>query len=714
MADDPLKILTDAVQTLNETLKEGQRSAAAAREESKRRRDYREQGFAENQINDLLTGEYTEVASARGFFGRAMQTGAPSGRAALSTMGYAKGITSPTIRNLMGLGEMFRMSGSPYAPAGQDLYNPEGKTIGYSSGNVKKLDNAEQLQAATSHAYSPEYLANNPHIISSLSPEEQAAYVEYAGSTKKYAGKTDARSKAALGKAEEKFRAAIPAEKLLAQGANLETMTGAADEATSAAGRALSKTGTLASMAGKFGTAMQMGARFVGGPATIAYQAAETAYKTVDAFYDPARSAAGLGYGFSMNPTDKGFQTSLGRSINTKLDAFASFGLSQQQTAAARASIEGMGAGGPGSEKMYDSYYKSMTSVMEDTQMNAQTLSPFYEQFMRGGGTEDEIGKLTKMLKDDLPKAAAASRMSLEGMATMIQKTTEAAAASPYNYRTKTQISQAVVSAQAAGAPPGFAAIASGTNALAVAQTSSRLGIGYYEAMNEGGALQVTAAQGVQGMLGDMTGDEFREFQLKEGNGPLIAATARMYNLEVQDIQKLYDQGIKDFQVSASLNDEFSDSNLGKEKTVKKKVPASAYSRGGQTKMIDVGSSQKVIGKDLDLYKDKGSKVKRVYATSIDAIRESFDDMGDQDALDKFNEDLINLSGQEGKKTWDVLQSASQKIGKDTATDQQGGKDGVITLSDEAKKYFKLEFGSETQNPNPRNAPYSSGGTTVN
>jgi hypothetical protein len=682
--------IASALERLADQLDKADKRYEEEKIERQRLRDLRKQypNEPESNLYDILDGRVSEVGREGGMFGKMMASGVPSGRVALGAMGYARGYQGgrmgKTLERAMGFGEMFRQYGSPYAAPGADIYDSSGNNISYSSGEFDRLSGDEQEKMARwrSENLSPEENAN----LTPQQLDEIAKFTEKGGE--------------------------VPGvlRDFLGKGADISK----AVEAGTPGAAALAKVPGLARVVGGAGAAMQLGARFVGGPATVAYTAAETAYKTADALYDPARSAAGLGYGFSMNPFSDGFQTSLGRSINTKLDAFASFGLSQQQTAAARASIEGMGAGGPGSEKMYDSYYKSMTSVMEDTQMNAQTLSPFYEQFMRQGGTESEIGQLTKMLKDDLPKAAAASRMSLEGMAQMIQKTTEAAAASPYNYRTKTEISQALTSAQAAGAPPGFANIAGGTNALVTAQTASRLGVDYFAAMGEAGALQVTAAQGVQGMLGDMTGDQFREYR-QTGEGRVKAfTTAQMYGLSVDDIQKLYDQGIEDFQVSASLNDEFSNSNLGKEKMVKKKVPASAYSRGGQTKMIDVGSSQKVIGKDLDLYKDKGSKVQSVYATSIDSIRESFSDMGDQEALDKFNEDLKNLSGQEGKKTFDVLQDASQKIGKDTATDQQGGKDGVITLSEEAKKYFKLDFGSETQNPNPRAERYSSGGTTVN
>jgi hypothetical protein len=691
-----------ALDRLSDLIEKAEKRAEEEKQERARLRDLRRQhpDMPESSLYDILEGRYEEVGREQGIFGKMMASSVPSGKVALGAMGYARGYQGgrmgKALERAMGFGEMFRQYGSPYAAAGADIYDSSGKTISYSSGDLGRLSDDERKAMGDWR-----YANLSAEEIAALTPEQADALKNYNEQVKNGKASSSAR---------KKLEEALPLQDILGKGVPLSK----AVEAGIPGAATLAKVPGLAGLMGSAGAAMQLGARFAGGPATVAYKAAETAYKTADALYDPARSAAGLGYGFSYNPFSTGFQTSLNRSIATKLDAFGSFGLSQQQTAAARAAIEGMGAGGPGSERMYDSYYKSMTDVMENTQMSAQSLSPFYEQFMRQGGTEDQIGSLTKMLRDDLPKAAAASRMSLEGMAQMIQKTTEAASASPYNYRTKTEISQALVSTQAAGAPPGFANIAGGTNSLVTAQTASRLGIDYFEAMGNAGALQVTAAQGVQGMLGDMTGDQFREYR-QTGEGRIKAfTTAQMYGLSVDDIQKLYDQGIKDFEVSASLNDEFSSSNLGKEKTVKKRIGSPGGARGGGTsRVVDAGVSQKVIGKDLDLYKDQGSKVQSVYATSIEAIRESFSDMGDQESLDKFNEDLKNLSGKEGKKTWDVLQSASQKIGKDTATDQQGGKDGVITLSDEAKKYFKLEFGSSAQNPNPANSNWGSGGTSV-
>jgi hypothetical protein len=693
--------LINALNRLADLIDKAEKRAEEDKQERARLRDLRRQhpDKPESSLYDILEGRYEEVGREQGIFGKMMTSGVPSGKVALGAMGYARsyqgGRMGKALERTMAFGEMFRQFGSPYAAPGADIYDNSGKSISYSSGDLGRLSDDERR-----HMGDWRYSNMSAEEKAALTPEQADALKNYNEQVKNGKSSESAR---------KKLEDVLPLQDLLGKGVPLSE----AIEAGIPGAAALSKVPRLSALVGGVGGAMQLGARFAGGPATIAYEAGKTIYKTADALYDPARSAAGLGYGFSYNPLSEGFTTSAGRSLQTRLDAFGSFGLSQQQTAAARAAIEGMGAGGPGSERMYDSYYKSMTDVMENTQMNAQTLSPFYEQFMRQGGTEDQIGSLTKMLRDDLPKAAAASRMSLEGMAQMIQKTTEAAAASPYNYRTKTEISQALTSAQAAGAPPGFANIAGGTNSLVTAQTASRLGIDYFEAMGNAGALQVTAAQGVQGMLGDMTGDQFREYR-QTGEGRVKAfTTAQMYGLSVDDIQKLYDQGIKDFEVSASLNDEFSNSNLGKEKTVKKRDHVAYGVRGGIAKMIDVGTSQKVIGKDLDLYKDKGQKVQDTYRTSIDAIRESFSDMGDQEALDKFNEDLKNLSGKEGKKTWDVLQSASQKIGKDSATDQQGGKYGVITLSDEAKKYFKLDFGSSAQNPNPANSNWGSGGTTV-
>lgn len=698
MADD----IGGALNRLAEILERLEKSAAEEKKEKEKIRQLRRENphLPESSLYDILEGKYEEIGREQGFFGKLMASAAPSGKVALGAMGYAKtyqgGKFGKMLERGMGFGELLRQFGSPYAPPGANLYDASGKNISYSSGDLDRLTDEERISLG-------EYGYQNltPEQRVALSEEQQPLFDKYMDllSRRGEKGVTEKR----IGKARSELEKVLPLSDVLGEGLNITD----AVEAGIPGAEKLASISKARAIVGGLGGALQMGSRFAGGPAAVAYEAAKTIYKTADALYDPARSAAGLGYGFSYDPRSQGFQVSVGRSLKTNLDAFGSFGLSRQQTAAARAAIEGMGAGGPGSERMYDEYYKSMTSVIEDTQLGAQTLAPFYEQFMRQGGTEKEIDGLTKMLRDDLPKAAAASRMSLQGMAEMIQRTTEAASASPLNYRTKTEISQAVTAAQAAGAPPGLAGIAGGTNTLVTAQTAARLGIDYYSAMGEAGQLQVTAAQGIQNMLGDMTGDEFREF--RRTNGARVAAVAQMYQLSVDDVQKLYDQGINDFKTSAVLVDEFSDRNLGKEK----KQKSVQIGRFGELKTVNKGVSQKVVGKDLDLYKDKGQKVQDLYGTSIESIRKSFEDMGDDDALKKFNADLENLKGEDAKKTWNVLQKATQDIGKESATDQQGSKDGTITLSEEAKKYFKLDWSSGAQNPNSPNNNWNSGGTRV-
>lgn len=709
MADE-INDLTKAIDTLTNVLLDAQRKAQEEKDERKKRLDMREQGYSDSDIERLLAGEYSEVQGAGGLFQRMMSSGAPSGRAALSTMGYAQGIRSRRISQAMGFGEMLRMGSSPYAMPGADIYDESGKNIPYSSGDVKNIMRAgiNEKEQVYAHAYSAEYLANNKALISQLSPDQQKQVQSYLNSSLAF-------SRGEIGKREmddarRALQGSVGIGEILGRGANLSSFADAGIAGLESV-QGMANVGRARSIMGVAGAGLQSITRFAGGPASVAYEAAKTVYKTADMLYEPGRQGRALGYGGSF----EGYRVGLERSMTTQLDALGSFALSREQTLGARRALEGMGAGGPGSERLYDSYYKSMTDVISETQLDPNILAPFYEQFMRQGGTEDEVASLTKMLKDDLPKAAAASRMSLQGMAEMIQKTTEAASASPFNYRTKTEISQALVSAQAAGAPPGFANIAAGNNALAVAQTAGRLGVGYYEAVSESGQLQVTAAQGVQQMLGDMTGDEFREYRQTPEGQVMVKPVADMYGLTVDDIQKLYDQGIDNFEASAVLNDAFSDENLGKVSTETKRVGSAAGARGlGSMRDVKEAVSQKIIGKDIDLYKDKGSKLKSEYGTEIAALEESLKDLGKTEELSKFQEQLKDLEGDKAIKTWELLQQTAKDVGQSSATgEQDGGVEGMISLSDEAKKFFKLDWSSSTQNPNPPNTNWSSGSTEV-
>jgi hypothetical protein len=660
-----------------------------------------------DSISELWQEEYTRISRAggsgvSGLFKTLMASGLPDPEKALPFASFGRAFSGGGTTRAYAFGELIRQASVRYRPEGSKAYDAQGRMIPYSSGVGLGALSPEQKQAILAPGVLDDLILNQEVTGD---PKLRARQIKLA--------KGEFRTAEGAGKAREDI-----VNHLLGRGQSLEMLMNSESPLIRSAAKTLSSgTGVMGALGGLAsrvgfgaGGALMGGARLLSGPIGTAITAGQVAYDAANTLYDPARSAAGLGYGFSYNPFSAGAQVSMNRSLQTRMDALFSMGLSGQQTAAARAALEGMGVGGPGSENMYGEYYKSMTDVIEQTQLDTSALAPFYEQFLRQGGTEDELGKLTKMLRDDLPKAAAASRMSLQQMAQAVQQTTEAVSQSPYNMRTKTEISQALISAQAAGAPPGMMGIAGGQNALITAQTASRLGVSYFSASQQASQLQITAAETLKQTVGDMTGDEFAEYRLTDQGALQVMVASSMTGLSPDDMQKLYDQGLNDFQGASALTGAFSDTQLGKARTKKVPVFAGRYGgRGGNIPTRDVVTSQMIRGKNVDLYRSTGSDIQSLYEEPISTI-ESALKAQDPNAYEDFQKQLDELGGKQGIETWNLLKKYSQDIGANTSKDS---KDGTIDLSDEAKKYFKLSFGSDYVDSNPPTDRYNYGGTKV-
>jgi hypothetical protein len=590
---------------------------------------------------------------------------------------------------------------SKYRPADGAAYDPStGERVPYASGKrLSEIGGADAASISGSSTY------QNMVLSAAQGQQLPAEMQTHLDTLQNFSSTSQERSAAASALGDHL--------NVLKRGTNLtdlakNPMAGKAVEALAGSGRMY---GALASL----GTGAMAASEFIAGPAAAAYEAGRIAYGfTKGTIYDPARSAAGLGYGFSYNPFSQGATVSMGRSLQTRMDSLLSMGISGEQTAAARAAIEGMGAGGPGSEKMYNDYYGSMRDVIQNTQLSAQTLSPFYEQFMRQGGQGDEVEKLTKMLRDDLPKAAAASRMSLEQMAQAVQATTEAVSQSPYNVRTKTQISQSIIDAQQAGAPPGMASIAGGMNPLINAQTANRLGINYFQAMQQGSQLDITAAESLKSTLGAnvRTAEDFDNLMADPQGSLKIMMAQQMTGMSVDDMRKLYSQGIDNFIGAQGLQTKLSDTlRTGTQKSVDKNSfrvindginPDTGLPR--KKVVYDTKTTSEMLkGTDVNLYKDTGAKLDKAYDPVIKTLESSLRAM-DPAAEKDFEKQLKDLRGKPANETFKLLQETARTVQGASATGA-----GKITLSDEARKYFKLTYGNGYKDPNPPNAQVNIG-----
>lgn len=668
-------------------------------------------GMTDDEVRDLVEMQTRRIdqggAGFSGIYNRLMTAQFPSGEEAVSLLGYGQTFGRGRIARAYGLGALIQQAFSPQQGISR-------KELGVSQSELDQilgLGRTDRGNVNRARALDPSVEAALRTVDVSGSSQVRTAYEKLFGdnpvtSPKAIANNRQILMDALLNQGGSGFAALAESENPLVRGlANR--------------GAALAN-GRVGGAMFRAGGQIMMGARALAGPISAAVTAGQAAYSAINTLYDPARSAAGLGYGFSANPFSEGARVSMGRSLQTRLSAL-SFGLSGQQTAAARAAVEGMGLGGPGQEGAYNQYYRSMTDVMQETQLDANILAPFYEQFMRQGGGADEVQQLTKMLSVDLPKAAAASRMSLQGMAEMIQRTTQAVAANPFAAagRTEAEISQTLMSAAQSGGPPGMQAIAGGTNPLVVAQTAARLGTGYFTAAQEAGQLQATTVDILRRFLGDMSPEEFEAYRKTEQGAIQIMTVGAMTGLSNTDIQKVYDIGLDDYAASSVLGEKFAEGNLSEaKKEIKDKTAYDVYSAIGgvfgiepdKSKFGEVTTSQTIKGTGFDLYAQSGADLRRMYGEDIKAMESALANMGG-DELKNFQDKLAELQDQKAIETWKLLQDTSRKISGEATRDEK--VEGLIDLSDEAKRYFKLEFSSGSPSDYPPNNNTNLGGTRV-
>lgn len=686
-------------------------------------------GMSEEEVNSLVDMQIRRVDQGgygiSGMYNRLTTAQFPSGEEAVALLGYGQTFQRGRLARAYGLGALIQQSFAPRS-AGSISFSAAYK------GGLGGGTEVSGLSGLTPEEYNavigvtrrgPKGTATetrdlNPELEAALRSLDVSGDKSHADAYKRLFGKPDELAKSAKGV--ESARSILMDALFQQEGSSLQMLAQSDNPLIrSAAARMASaaSTGGFAGTAFRFGGQLMAGARALAGPIGTAITAGQAAYSAINTLYDPARSAAGLGYGFSMNPLSEGARVSMGRSLQTRLSSL-SFGLSGQQAAAARGAVEGMGLGGPGQETAYNQYYRSMTDVMENTQLDAAVLNPFYEQFMRQGTGSDEVSRLTKMLRDDLPKAAAASRMSLEGMAQMIQRTTQAVAGNPFASagRTEAEISQTLMTAAQSGGPPGMQGIAGGMNSLVVAQTASRLGTGYFTAAQQAGQLQATTTDILRQFLGDMSPDQFEAYRKTEQGAIQIMTVGAMTGLSNTDIQKIYDIGLDDYAASSVLGETFSDSNLGDAKTKKElgmvpDTPTGSRFGGYGAAMIgkQIGS-QKIRGTNFDLYKKSGSDLKGMYGEDIKAMENALKNMGGTE-LEDFQSKLTELQDDKAIETWKLLQDTSKKISGGATKDDK--LEGLIDLSEEAKRYFKLEFSSGSPRDYPPNSDTNIGGTRV-
>ena len=214
--------------------------------------------------------------------------------------------------------------------------------------------------------------------------------------------------------------------------------------------------------------------------AQAAVSAARTAVGTIDKMYSRGRVSAGLGYGFDYNnPLIFGggqFQM-LQRDLKSKFTAFRP-GLNTEDVNAIRTTIEGSGFGQSGQEGAYSDIFNMMGDV---TQKTGGALAPgqimqIAELSMRSGRSSNSMKELTKLLGDELPRAANASRLSIGKMHEQLMSTVQQISQNPFNTSSGADIYRRSVSALNTGAQPAIGGLLAGNNQMLDYLTASRTG----------------------------------------------------------------------------------------------------------------------------------------------------------------------------------------------------------------------------------------------
>jgi hypothetical protein len=659
-------------------------------------------GFAQR----LLTPQYFRPEKEIDYIGyrRALQLGEGGGGLGgfaerFGTKGYS-------------LGAQIQQALVPFRPAGAAFATDEGDRMVYSGGKETLGSLSEEQRAAL---VDPQYV-----------DQMQEAGLISPAQAKKVKRSLAARRKK-LGYAEDKVLAPEELEGLKNVQTYQQTILGEVGNKGTALTKLKGLGGGLGEIAetlggqtgflggGKaaalfdIGGGMMAGAKAIAGPVGIALTAAQMAYQGVDKLYGMNRAGASLGYGFSRNPLDflmsgTGANVSLGRSIQTQMDALTSFGLSAEQTAAARAAVEGMGLGGRGNEKAYDSYYKSMTSVMENTGLDSQTLSPFYEQFMRAGGANKNIENLTKLLRDDLPKAANQSRQSLAQMAQTLQQATQVAMQSPYNVRTPFEVQRDVTQAFEAGAPKGMENIAAGGNMFVASMAARSRGTSIFQAMQNPEAMNIAAADLMRKTFGNMDGKSFDEYRKTDAGALKVMQVQAMTGMDVSTMSQIYSEGVTDFESAQALAEKFSSGNLGKMTGTRIAAGTFYDKKSGEWRTVDKAidtRSQKIAGTNIDIYRNKGQAIEDYYKGKgvIKTIESALQSSGNKEEYDSFEKQLKEASTKQGDVAYNVIRKEAMKVAGDIT--KPGSGDGQITLSDEARRFFKLNFGPSPAKKTP-------------
>lgn len=444
--------------------------------------------------------------------------------------------------------------------------------------------------------------------------------------------------------------------------------------------------------------------------AQVAIDASQKAVGTLDKMYSRGRVSAGLGYGFDYsNPLIFGggqFQM-FQRDWKSKFTALRP-GLSSEDTNAFRATIEASGFGQSGQEGAYGDIFNMMGDV---TQKTGGALAPgqimqVAELSMRSGrSSNSSMKELVKLLGDELPRAANASRLSIGKMHEQLMSTVQQVSQNPFNTSSGADIYRRSVSALNTGAQPAIGGLLAGNNQMLDYLTASRTGESIARAtVNPFGAYnrEQTIKQLIQQQLpGVNTLEDYNRLSV---NNPdklfAVQAYLRNFNIDENALPAFFSQnnnavsaasllgGLADTKsLKNSTGQKINYTRAGKTTQSSLYNPKGALGVGASVELVDTGGLVSIAGNtEVDPNAlGSASKVLENNRDKIEQLRKLLTDQQKQD----FDAKLKDL-GNSGTATdlTKMFKETQANISQKNAEDQSNGV--TISLDPNAAALFSL------------------------
>jgi hypothetical protein len=432
--------------------------------------------------------------------------------------------------------------------------------------------------------------------------------------------------------------------------------------------------------------------------ADTASRTLQAASAGLDKLYAPASAAAGLGYGM---PTIGGITAPIGlgqgfsgpyevaqRGIMNKAASMLP-GLSGQQAKDIQSVIQQSGYGQAGQEGAYRSLFGGMASITRQTggALAPQSQMQVAEMALRSGRGTQSMTELIKLLGTDLPKAANASRMSIQQMHDTIMKTVQQVSQNQFNIMTPSQIYERTTSAMGSGAQPDVGKLLSGQNqmldiraASLSGQSLASLDYNPLAATYRGEALGQTIGKLFPGIQN--TGDLYK---MQQSNPDQFARNMQMlkqYGVDTQTLFGYFNQDNKGVQAATTLGGlaQFQTTKEGHTETnFLGSLPFGIGSAVGESKTV--GSKVLTAG-NVEIDPNQAGGAKLVYEKNKQAVDYALSNMQGNDKKDfsqRLNE-IMSSNGTAGDLQKLFTDTQSKLSGKN-AKDQSSGKNVTVTLT---------------------------------